>query len=90
MDPKELNVELFGLISMLASACWQQLGKTPSQEDGSVSKDLEGAQSTINMLLMLQDKMQGNLTGSEEKLLKDVIASLQENYAEEAVKGDPQ
>lgn len=88
MDPKEINVSFFALTSMLASACWQHLGKAPSPEDGSISKDLDGAQSTIDMLLMLQDKTRGNLTGTEEKLLADVIASLQENYAEAAASGD--
>ena len=84
MDPKELNIEFFSLISMLASACWQQLGKTPNQETGTVNKDLKGAKSTIDILLMIRDKTQGNLTGTEEKLLCDTIASLQKNYAEEA------
>ena len=66
MDPKEINVSFFALTSMLASACWQQLGKASSPEDGSISKDLDGAQSTIDMLLMLQDKTRGNLTGTAE------------------------
>ena len=50
----------------------------------TVSKDLEGAQSTIEILRMLREKTKGNLTGSEEKLLNDTIAALQENYEEEA------
>ena len=84
MDPRELNVHFFSLISMFASACWQQLGKMPDQTSGAVNKDLKGAKSTIDILLMLRDKTQGNLTGTEEKLLNDTIASLQQNYAEEA------
>lgn len=88
MDPKEINVSFFTLISTLASACWQQLGKAPSPEDGSIRMDLASAQSTIDILLMLQDKTRGNLSGTEEKLLEDVIASLQENYAEAAANGD--
>lgn len=84
MDPKEINVHFFSLISMFASVCWQQLGKTPDQETGAVNKDLKGAKSTIDMLIMLRDKTQGNLTGTEEKLLSDTIDSLQKNYAEEA------
>ena len=69
---------------MFASACWQQLGKAQDQTAGVVNKDLEGAKSTIDMLLMLRDKTKGNLTATEEKLLSDTIASLQKNYAEEA------
>ena len=84
MDPRELNVQFFSLISMFASACWQQLGKMPDQTTNAVNKDLQGAKSTIDTLLMLRDKTQGNLTGTEEKLLNDTIASLQENYTEAA------
>lgn len=84
MDPRELDTQFFGLIAMLASACWQQLGKTPNQTDGAINKDLKGAQSTIGMLIMLREKMKGNLTGTEEKLLNDTIVTLQNNYAEEA------
>ncbi len=88
MDPKELNQHLFSLISMFASACWQQLGKIPSQIDGKINKDLKSAQVTIDMLLMLRDKTKGNLTKTEEKMLEDTISNLQMNYADEAAKGD--
>ena len=37
---------------------------------------------------MLKEKTTGNLTGTEEKLLDDVIASLQKNYAEDAGDND--
>lgn len=84
MDPKEINVQFFSMISMFASVCWQQLGKIPDQMTGSVNKDLKGAKSTIDTLLMLRDKTQGNLTDTEEKLLNDTIAALQKNYEEES------
>ncbi len=84
MDPKELNVQFFSLISMFASACWQQLGKMPDQTSGETNKDLAGAQKTIEILPMLKDKTRGNLTSTEEKLLDDTISTLQNHYAEEA------
>lgn len=88
MDPKELNQHLFSLISMFASACWQQIGKIPNQVDGKITKDLKAAQVTIDMLLMLKDKTKNNLTKTEEKLLEDTISNLQMNYADEVSKGD--
>ena len=88
MDPKEINVNLFALISMLASACWQHLGKMPSQTEGEVIKDLEGAKNVIGMLLMLKDKMAGNLTKTEEKLLNDTISALQRELAQESAEDD--
>ena len=86
MDPRELNAYFFSLISMFASAGWQQLGKIPDRISGEKNTDLKGAQSTIETLLMLRDKTQGNLSGTEEKLLNDTIATLQSNYAEETAK----
>ncbi len=82
MDPKEINVQFFSLVSMLSSACWQQLGKMPDQTGGGMKKDLKGAKSTIELFLMLRDKTRGNLTGTEEKLLNEVISTLQQNYEE--------
>lgn len=86
MNLFELDVNFFSLISMLAAACWQQLGKKPDLASGEVVLDLDGAQKSIDMLLMLRDKMRGNLTDTEAKLLEDTISSLQANYAEEAAK----
>lgn len=86
MDTKELNPYLFSLIQMFASACWQQMGKIPSQIDGKISKDLKAAQQTIELLIMLKDKTKGNLSSTEDKMLTDTLSNLQMNYADEAVK----
>ena len=88
MDTKDLNQHLFSLVSMFASACWQQMGKMPNQVDGKITKDLKTAQMTIDMLLMLKEKTKGNLTDTEAKLLEDTISNLQMNYADEVSKGD--
>ena len=88
MDTKDLNQHLFSLVSMFASACWQQMGKMPNQVDGKITKDLKTAQMTIEMLLMLKEKTKGNLTDTEAKLLEDTISNLQMNYADEVSKGD--
>jgi len=86
MDTKELNPYLFSLIQMFASACWQQMGKIPSQIDGKISKDLKAAQQTIELLIMIKDKTKGNLSSTEDKMLTDTLSNLQMNYADEAVK----
>jgi Domain of unknown function (DUF1844). len=82
----ELNPYFFNLITMFASACWQQLGKVQSQIDGKIHKDLKSAQVTIDMLLMIRDKMKGNLNKKEEELLSSTISNLQINYADEIKK----
>ena len=86
MDTKDLNPYLFSLIQMFASACWQQMGKIPSQIDGKITKDLKSAQQTIDLLIMLKDKTKGNLSSTEEKMLTDTLSNLQMNYADEVSK----
>ena len=88
MDTKDLNQHLFSLVSMFASACWQQMGKMPNQVDGKITKDLKSAQMTIDMLLMLKEKTKGNLTDTEKKLLEDKRNNLQINYEDKVTKGD--
>ena len=39
----DINPHFFNLITMFASACWQQLGKVQSQHDGKIHKDLQSA-----------------------------------------------
>ncbi|AKL98617.1 DUF1844 domain-containing protein [Endomicrobium proavitum] len=82
----DFDVYFFNLLMMFASAAWQQLGKTASPVDGKISKDIKGAQTTINMLLMLRDKTKGNLNKKEEEMLISTISDLQINFADEAAK----
>jgi hypothetical protein len=42
--------------------CLVFVGKTQDSVDGKIKKDLQSAQITIDMLLMLSDKTKGNLT----------------------------
>lgn len=85
-EQSEFNPYFFNLVTMFASACWQQLGKVQSQIDGKIHRDLQSAQVTIDMLLMIRDKMKGNLNKKEEELLSSTISNLQINYADEVAK----
>ena len=77
------NGELFqGLVISLAAATMQHLGKTLSPVSCKIEKNLEAAQATIDMLDMLAEKTQGNLSDAEAKLLKGVLAELKLNYVE--------
>lgn len=71
------------IVLMLASACWQQLGKVPNPLSGKIEKDITHANMTIELLQMLREKTKGNLTSEEDKLLSNTLADLQLNYADE-------
>lgn len=85
-EQMDFNPYFFNLVTMFASTAWYQLGKVPSPVDGKIKRDLQGAQVTIEMLLMMRDKTKGNLTKKEEELLGSTISNLQINYADEAAK----
>lgn len=80
---EQINRVLFSnLVIMLSSSAMQQLGKLVNPATGKAEVNLEGAQVTIDMLSMLRDRTKGNLLAEEEKMLGDILSSLQLNYVE--------
>ena len=47
---------------------------------------MEAAKSTIDLITMLKQKTQGNLTAREEEVISGALANLQLNYADEAAR----
>ena len=83
MNDDKQNTEMFqGLVISLASAVMQHLGKTLSPVTNKIEKNLPAAQATIDMLDMLEAKTKGNLSETEAKLLRSVLAELKLNYVE--------
>ena len=81
-DDRQDNEMFQGLVISLAAATMQHLGKTLSPVTKKIEKNLQAAQSTIDMLDMLEAKTKGNLGEAEAKLLKSVLAELKLNYVE--------
>jgi hypothetical protein len=79
----EYNKTLFSsLVMMLYSSAMQQLGKLVNPATHKAEVDLEGAQMTIDLLVMLQDKTQGNLDDDEKRMLGSMLSTLQMNFVE--------
>ncbi len=70
------------LVMMFASAAMQQMGKLVSRETGKVQVDLDAAQSSIDILDMLEAKTRGNLSADEEQMLKQMLSSLKLTFVE--------
>jgi hypothetical protein len=84
-DTADMQKILFSnLLIMLSTSAMQQLGKLVDPSIGNAEVNLEGAQVSIDMLEMLQARTKGNLDTDEERMLKDLLASLQMNYVETA------
>ena len=67
------------ILSLSSSAAFH-LGLTPRPDQTNCCTNLPMARQTIDILHLLQEKTKNNLTGEEERLLEDIIDSLQQKY----------
>jgi hypothetical protein len=73
---------LFRLIATFEAAAMQQLGKIAHPVTGDVEVDLLGARDSIEMLVAIQRKTEGNLNDDEKRLLEHVLYQLRMNYVD--------
>jgi hypothetical protein len=71
------------LVAMFQTLALQQLGKLVNPISAKLERDLQQAKITIDMLQMIQEKTEGNLSESEKKLIDNVVMELQINYVDE-------
>jgi len=84
-EPNDANKALFAsLVTMLSTSALQQLGKLINPLTGKAETNLEAAQVTIDILAMLQERTRGNLDRDEQRMLDDMLASLQMTYVDTA------
>jgi hypothetical protein len=81
----ELSEEASGfetLVSYLSTTTMFQLGLLAGPGGERIPPDMANAQRTIDLLQVLQDKTQGNLTANESRLLDDVLYELRMTFVE--------
>lgn len=77
------NIEFLTLIATFTTSGMAGLGKIPNPVTNTIEKNLDQAQYSIDILMMLKEKTKGNLTPTEERALTNAIADLQINYLHE-------
>ncbi|MGO8791072.1 MAG: DUF1844 domain-containing protein [Terriglobia bacterium] len=70
------------LVSYLSTTTMFQLGLIPGPGGERIPSDMPNAQRTIDLLQVLQEKTQGNLTAHESRLLDDVLYELRMTFVE--------
>ena len=80
----ELDFSTF--ILSLSSSVLINLGLLENPVTQKSEKDLAVAKQTIDLLVLLKEKTDGNLTENESKLIEDLLTELQLQYCK-AVKG---
>jgi len=70
------------LVSYLSTTAMFQLGLIPGPSGERVPVDFPNARRTIDLLEVLRQKTQGNLTGDESQLLEEVLYHLRMSFVE--------
>lgn len=78
----EINFATF-VVSLNASALLH-LGAIEDPETGQTNKNLAMAKQTIDILSLLEQKTEGNLTNEEKNLLKNILYDLRIIYVKES------
>ena len=73
MPPAEFST----FVAMLANNIMMFLGQIPDPITQQRRLDLAQAKHSIDILMMLQEKTQGNLTAEETRLLEEILPQLQ-------------
>ncbi len=70
------------LVSYLSTTAMFQMGLLPGPSGERIPADLVNARRTVDLLEVLQQKTQGNLTPDEERLLDEVLYELHLSFVE--------
>lgn len=81
-DLPEINFATF--VFSLSSSVLIHLGEAPDPLTGEKKKDLAMAKQTIDILSMLKDKTQGNLSDDESRLMEGILYDLRMRYVSES------
>lgn len=77
------GVSFAGFIISLATTAAVHFGDIPDPNTGEpVDADLGAAHQMIELIALLQEKTQGNLTPEEAKLVEDLLYELRMRYVE--------
>ncbi len=83
---QNFQIDFSTFVLSLTSSAFYHLGDMPDPSTGKTETNLPAVQQTIDMLIMLKEKTQGNLTADEGKLLDQLVYELQMKYLEKTKK----
>jgi hypothetical protein len=76
------QVNFSALILGFSSAALHYLGEAAPEGDGSITKNINLAKQNIDIVSLLKEKTEGNLSEDESRLISQVLADLQNKYLE--------
>lgn len=76
----DVKMDFSGFVLSLNASALIHLGEMPDPVSMERSENLSAAKHTINILELLTEKTEGNLTEEEKKLIEDVVYNLRLKY----------
>jgi hypothetical protein len=76
------------LVMTFQASAMQQMGKLQNPITNKVERSLDQARFSIDMLEMIQNKTQNNLSENERKFLEHTLYELRMNYVDELKKDE--
>ena len=81
-EQQQLEANFSTLILSIASSAAMSMGLAPNPNTNKTEKDLKMAQFNIDLLTLLKDKTNNNLTKEESEFLTSVISDLQMKFVQ--------
>lgn len=78
----DIEINFSAFVISLSTQAVAHLGEIANPIDGTVAVDLAAARQVIDILGMLREKTMGNLDGSEQALLDNILYDLRMRYVE--------
>jgi len=84
-DEFPYEIDFINFILSLSHSVMVHLGKVPHPEcEGACKVNLPMAKQGIDIIEMLQEKTEGNLTGDEERILTSILTDIRLAYVSES------
>ena len=80
--PAETSKTFLSLVQSLGYQALMNLGEIPNPMTQQTELNPEGAKEAIDLLIVLRDKTQGNLSDDEKKMLETLLAQLQIKFSQ--------
>ena len=79
---EKTGITYTAFLTSLGYQTLMHLGEIPEPQTHEAHVDLEAAKETIDLLVLLQKKTEGNRTPEEDQLLKNLIPELQMKFVQ--------
>lgn len=80
--PQDFQINFSTFVLSLVSSAFYHLGDMPDPQTGEKKVDLSAVKQTIDLLIMLKQKTEGNLDDEEKKLLEQLTYELQMKFVD--------